>query len=83
VIFAGSVIGVFVVFTGIALSVALFHPDETCAERAMEILKELLRLFRKGPGDRNEPASRRSWGRSAIWRRSSAIRDPLNVLVAL
>jgi hypothetical protein len=47
VIFAGSVVGAFVVFTGITLVAALFHPDEKRAARAMEILKELLRLFRR------------------------------------
>jgi hypothetical protein len=42
------VVGAFVVFTGITLVAALFHPDEKRAARAMEILKELLRLFRQG-----------------------------------
>jgi hypothetical protein len=47
-IFAASVVGVFVIFTAVALSVALFHPDEARAARATEIFKDLLRLFRKG-----------------------------------
>jgi len=47
-ILVASVIGVFVVFTGVALSVALFHDDEAHAARAMEISKDLLRLFRRG-----------------------------------
>jgi hypothetical protein len=43
-----SVIGVFVVFTGVALFVALFDDDEARAVRAMVILKDLLSLFRRG-----------------------------------
>lgn len=48
-IFISSVTGVFVTFTGLALWVALFHHDETHAARGMEVLKELLRFFRKSP----------------------------------
>lgn len=47
-VFAAFVILVFVVFTGAALWVALFSDDQARAERAREILKDLLGLLGKG-----------------------------------
>jgi len=46
-VFAAIVIGAFVVFVGMTLSVALFHKNQNRAEHAREILKDLLGLFSK------------------------------------
>jgi hypothetical protein len=42
---AGFVVGAFVLFTGVTLGVALFHPKEDIRRHAAEILPHLLRLF--------------------------------------
>ncbi|MER7674679.1 hypothetical protein ABTY61_40335 [Kitasatospora sp. NPDC096128] len=47
-VFAAVVMGVFLVFIGTAMAIALFHRDPIRAERAREIFKDLLGLFRRG-----------------------------------
>ena len=42
----GGVVAAFVVFVGVTLAVALFHPDESRSKRAQDILCDLLALFR-------------------------------------
>jgi hypothetical protein len=40
-----GVVAAFVVFVGITLAVALFHPDPSRSKRAHDILHDLLALF--------------------------------------
>jgi len=41
----GAVVGAFTVFVGLALAVALFHPDAERARRARGVLHDLLVIF--------------------------------------
>ena len=40
-----GVVAAFVVFVGVTLGVALFHPDPSRSKRAHDILRDLLALF--------------------------------------
>jgi hypothetical protein len=40
-----GVVAAFVVFVGVTLAVALFHPDPSRSTRAHDILRDLLTLF--------------------------------------